>query len=92
MALKFIHQGEIFCVEGNINSNTIKQFKNHLEFLLLYNKSLTLNMDGVKTIDNNGFEVLKELYKTSLLKNKKFAIIGKNYNNIYKEIKPNNAA
>ena len=53
----------------------LSQFKNHLEFLLLYNKSLTLNMDGVKTIDDYGFQVLKELYKTSLLKNKKFAII-----------------
>ncbi len=92
MALRFRHQGETFLVEGNINSTTVKQFKNHLEFLLLFNKSLTLNMDGVKTIDENGLKVIKELHTASLLCNKKFSIIGKESKGIYADFLPNNAA
>ncbi|OIQ30376.1 MAG: hypothetical protein BM564_03140 [Bacteroidetes bacterium MedPE-SWsnd-G2] len=79
-------------IEGNISATTVKQFKSHLEHLLIFSESLTINMDGVKTIDNNGFQVLEELYKTSLLRNKKFAIIGEDYDNIYKAIQPINAA
>lgn len=92
MALRFIHQGETFLVEGNINPNTLKQFKNHLEFLLLYCKSLTLNMDGVETIDRNGIQVLKELYAVSLSSNKKISIIGKRSEEIYKDFQSINAA
>jgi anti-anti-sigma regulatory factor len=89
MALKFRHQGEIFMVEGNINASTRKQFKNHLEFLLLYCKSLTLNMDGVNTIDENGIRILRELYNTSLMYNKSFAIIGEKSKNIHFDFNPN---
>ena len=92
MALRFRHQGDTFLVEGNINATTLKQFKNHIEFLLLYCKSLTLNMDGVETIDGNGIQVLKELYTASLLSNKKFSIIGKGSKEIYSDFQSINAA
>jgi anti-anti-sigma regulatory factor len=92
MALKIRHQDEIFLVEGNINATTIKQFKNHLEFLLLFCKSLTINIDGLESIDNDGVQVLKELYNTSLLTNKKFLIMGIKSEEIYRNIHSNNAA
>ena len=86
MALRFIHQGKVFLVEGTINTKTIKRFKNHLEFLLLYTTSLTLNMDGVKAIDDNGFKVLKKLYAASRSSNKSFTIIGKGSEGIHEGI------
>ena len=82
MSLRIKHQGETFLVEGNINSTTLKQFKNHLEFLLSYTKELTIDLNGVKGIDNDGVNVLKELYFKAITINKKFSIIG----NAYQEI------
>jgi anti-anti-sigma regulatory factor len=92
MALRFKHQGDTFLVEGNINSTTVVQFKNHLEFLLLYCKSLTINMDGVMAIDTSGMQVLKQLYNTSKIKNKKFSIVGKHSDTIYGDFKSLNFA
>ncbi len=76
MALKFKQHDNTFLIEGSINSNTVKQFKNHLEFLMLYTKALIINLDTVESIDLNGTKVLKELYLKSLTINKKFSIIG----------------
>ena len=79
---RFRHHREAFLVEGNINASTVKQFKSHLEFLLLFNKSLTLNMDGLKTIEENGLKVIKEMHTASLLWNKKFIKVLINSNRI----------
>lgn len=82
MALRINQQGSIFLVEGTINSSTVKQFKNHLEFLMLYKNILTINLDGVDTIDNTGVNTLRALYSKSLTLNKKFSIIGNEYQEI----------
>ena len=76
MALKLKHQDNIFFVEGIVNPSTIKGFKSHLEFLLLFWQSVTLNMDGVESIDYNGIQVLREIYTNSLIVNKKFRVMG----------------
>lgn len=92
MALRIKHQGEVFMVEGNLNPNTLNQFKNHLEFLMLNCEALTLNIDGLNTIDKSGIQVLKELYIASLVCHKQFVIVGKRGNKIYSGFQSNNAA
>jgi len=87
MALRFKHEDKIFLVEGNINNTTIKQFKNHLEFLLLYCQSLTINLDRVKAIEDSGIQVLKDIYSASLACNKKFVVTGNNHKKIYDEFR-----
>ncbi|ULC60346.1 STAS domain-containing protein [Flaviramulus sp. BrNp1-15] len=86
MSLSIKQQGKIFLIKGSINETTIKQFKNHLEFLLLFSKSLTINIDGVKLIDRSGMKVLKELNAISLMYKKKFEIIGYGCKDIYDEL------
>lgn len=92
MALKIKQQGNFFLVEGTINSSTVKQFKNHLEFLMLYTKSLTINIDAVNSIDTNGVKALKDLFSTALTYNKKFSIIGHGSKDIYDDFQFNYAA
>lgn len=92
MALTIKQQENIFKVEGHINSTTAKQFKNHLEFLLLYTKSLTINIDNVEEIDKNGMRAFHDLYTTALTYNKKFEIIGYGCKDIYEDIQHQYAA
>lgn len=92
MALKIKQHENLFLVEGTINSTTVKQFKNHLEFLLLYSKSLTINIDAVNSIDTNGVKAFKDLLSTALTYNKKFSIIGFGAKDIYDDFQFNYAA
>jgi anti-anti-sigma regulatory factor len=92
MALTIKQQDKTFLVEGTINVSTVKQFKNHIEFLLLYTKDLTINIDGVKAIDSHGMRILRDLYTTALNYNKKFSITGYGCKDIYNDFQLNIAA
>ncbi|MBU3821265.1 hypothetical protein KO566_04265 [Flavobacteriaceae bacterium XHP0103] len=92
MALTIKQQNSFFNVEGNINSSTVKQFKNHLEFLILYTKSLTINIDNVKEIDKDGMKAFHYLFAKALNYKKKFEIIGYGCKDIYEDIQYNHAA
>ena len=76
MALKIKENNGTFFIKGVINTSSVKQFKNHLEFLILYTKGLTINIDGVSYIDDNGMKVLRDLYTTAIISNKAFVIVG----------------
>lgn len=92
MALTIKQHDNQFLVEGIINASTVKQFKNHIEFLILYTKQLTINIEGVKTIDSNGVNTLKALVFFASKFNKKFKIVGYGCKDIYEELNYNKAA
>ncbi len=92
MALKIKDNNGTFFINGSINASTVKQFKNHIEFLILYTKELTLNIDGVKNIDSNGMRVFRELYTTALISNKDFYVVGNGCKDIFNDFKSNLAA
>ncbi|GAA4884870.1 hypothetical protein GCM10023311_04230 [Flaviramulus aquimarinus] len=92
MALTIKENNGIFLVEGTINSTTVKQFKNHLEFLLLYSKALTINIDGVKAIDENGMKTLRALHTSALVYNKTFEVVGYGCKAIYDDFQYHHAA
>jgi len=92
MALKIKQNNDTFFIEGSINAGTVKQFKNHLEFLMFYTRGLTINIDGVKEIDANGMKVLRALSATALINNKPFEIIGYGSKEIYDDLQYHNAA
>lgn len=86
MALTIKENNGTFLVEGTINNTTVKQFKNHLEFLLLYKKSLTIDINGVTAIDKNGLKAIEALFLTALIYNKKFDVIGYGCKDIYESM------
>ncbi|TWO32716.1 STAS domain-containing protein [Seonamhaeicola sediminis] len=92
MALKIKENNGTFFIEGSINASTVKQFKNHVEFLLLYTKGVTLNIDEVTEIDTNGMHALRDLYTVALIKNKSFYIIGNGCKEIFQDFESNLAA
>lgn len=79
-------------VEGTINSKTVKQFKKHLEFLIIYSKALTINIEGVLSIDKDGMKAIEALHKMALTYKKPFTIIGYGCKEIYDDIQVDDAA
>lgn len=92
MALKIKENNETFFITGSINATTVKQFKNHIEFLMLYTEGVTINIDNVDFIDKNGMNALRDLYKTSLICNKDFFVVGNGCKEIFQDFESKFAA
>lgn len=92
MALKIKEQNGIFLVEGYINTSTVKQFKNHVAFLILYTKALTLDINAVKEIDTNGMQALRDLYTNAVINNKDFFVVGNGCKEIFQDFESHIAA
>lgn len=92
MALEIKENNGTFFIEGMINASTVKQFKNHVEFLMLYTKGVTLNIDSVTEIDANGMHALRDLYTIALIENKSFYITGNGCKEIFQDFESNLAA
>ncbi|WP_298496282.1 STAS domain-containing protein [uncultured Algibacter sp.] len=88
MSLKIKESNGEFKLEGVINSNTQKQFKDHLDFLLAYSKSVTINIDAVTAINRNGLKIIEDLFKEAKLNNKAFCVVGYGCKDIYQSINP----
>ncbi|TXE14990.1 hypothetical protein FUA26_00335 [Seonamhaeicola algicola] len=91
MALKIKENNGIYFAEGTINASTSFNLLTHLNHLINSEKSLTLNLDLVKNIDNNGVFAIYKAYKNALIKNVNFKLTGKKSNAILKQFNINKA-
>jgi anti-anti-sigma regulatory factor len=92
MALKIKENNGTFFIQGRINTSTVRQFKNHMEFLMLYTRGLTINVESVKEIDRNGMQVFRDLYTTATENNKAFFVVGIGCKGIFQDFESNVAA
>ena len=83
MLLTIKENNGVILLEGAICSETVKKFKDHLEFLLVYKKSLTINIDRVTAINKAGLTVIEGLFNKAKISNKSFFIIGYGCKEIY---------
>lgn len=83
MSLTIKENNGIFLLEGIIDSTTLKKLHNHLEFLLAYTKSVTINIDKVTAINKSGLEIIENLFRRAELNNKEFYVIGYGCKAIY---------
>ncbi len=77
MGLRFIQIDEVLYVEGTLDAKSIKNFRNQLDYLMHYCKSLVLNIDGLEFVDQIGIEALQDAYGLSIPPNKIFYSGGK---------------
>ncbi|WP_397364624.1 STAS domain-containing protein [Olleya sp. R77988] len=92
MALTIIRNNNTFLVEGKINASTASNFKTHFNITLNTLSDLTINIDNVTEIDENGVAALKVIYKNAKTWNKSFAIVGYGCKAIYEELLLTNIA
>ncbi|SFD04514.1 STAS domain-containing protein [Algibacter pectinivorans] len=86
MSLNIKENNGVFLLEGIVNTATSKKFKDRLEFLLTYTKSVTINIEKVSAIDNHGLHVIQELFQIAKTKNKSFSVIGYGCKTIYQTV------
>lgn len=86
MSLKMKQSNGVTFLEGAINSETEKQFRKHLEFLLTYTNAVTINIDKTSFISRNGLKVIEDLFSLAKQTNKKFSVVGYGCKDIYDSI------
>jgi len=82
MSLIITENNGTFFLNGNINAETSKLLKNHLESLLDQKNEITINLEAVTQIDYNGAVVLKSIYNTALQQNVTLLIVGRDHKEI----------
>lgn len=82
MDSKITNNSGIFEITGSIVNENATVIKNHFEDLLDSSEELIMNLDRVNAIDATGVNVLTNLYKKAVKKNKALYIIGKENANL----------
>lgn len=78
----------IYYLEGSINTNTSYYLRSHLMRIIHQDREVTINIDKVNLIDEDGLAVLKEFYFKSLsIYNTAFFIVGFGCKEIYDDFR-----
>jgi len=77
MESKITNNSGVFEITGSIINENASMIKNHFESLLDSSEELIMNLDRISNIDASGVNVLTNLYKKAVRKNKALYIIGK---------------
>ena len=83
MALIITQQDNTIFLEGTLNTNTLKHFKMHLDYVQNPFNSLTLNIENLTPIDAYVTMALREMYKNAILNHNIFFVEGKRSEEIY---------
>ena len=83
MSLEILKNNEKFYLHGKLNTTTLNYFTTYFESNLQEIHKVTLNIDNVIEIDEDALNEIKELARVTLLKEKKFSIVGVGCKEIY---------
>jgi ABC-type transporter Mla MlaB component len=78
MALQITNNSGIFEINGDLNSQNVFSLNNHFNALLDGSKMITVSLNKINSIDKMAVNAIANLYKTALVSNKIFYIIGQN--------------
>jgi|GEM_PF-2833004 len=87
MALEIKNLGEAFDLKGSLNKSNVDIFKIHFKNIFNSTNRIVINIDELKSIDNDGVLAFEELYKQSLKNDKKMFITGLGCRDIYDHLK-----
>ena len=76
MALEITNSLDTFKVTGTLNKTNVKKFQNHFKNIFNTTSELVININELKSIDNEGVSAFEEIYKQSLKAHKPFFITG----------------
>lgn len=92
MALQILEKKGTFHLQGSLNSSTTRSFIIHFENIINTVKSVKVNIDKIKEIDQGGVEAFKTLIAIALRSNKLFNIVGDGSKDIYEDYSYSNIA
>ena len=86
MVLKIIYNDDHFTIHGDLNQKTFEDFIQTFQKAFLHSDEVTIDIQGLKSIDRHGVNALAKLHNESLLNGKKLQIIGMDTKEIYDNI------
>ncbi|NQY06063.1 MAG: STAS domain-containing protein [Flavobacteriaceae bacterium] len=84
--LQITDNNGIFQLSGNLVAGSTSDLKNHINHLLDRKENVIISLDKIESIDINGVNVLKKLYKKAISNNVLFYVIGRENKKIAKYI------
>tara|TARA_R110001583_G_scaffold153677_1_gene305395 strand:+ start:224 stop:505 length:282 start_codon:yes stop_codon:yes gene_type:complete len=87
MALTIKEHHGLFSVAGSINATTAKHFQTHFENILNVSGDLTIDIENINEIDEDGINAIRVLYNNAITFDRGFLIIGNVSQNIYESIR-----
>ncbi len=76
MALQIIDKKECYQVMGALNKSNVDTFTTYFKEVISKAKEVTIDIEGLDSIDRIGVSALVKLYAQSLEKQAKFFVIG----------------
>jgi len=76
MGLEIIEQKECYQVKGALNKSNVDTFSTYFKEVIRSSEQVTINIEGLDSIDRIGVNALVKLYAQSLENQSKFFIVG----------------
>ncbi len=76
MGLEIIEQQECYQVKGALNKSNVDTFTTYFKEVIKSSEQVTINIEGLDSIDRIGVNALVKLYGQSLENHSKFFIVG----------------
>ncbi|EGV44544.2 STAS domain-containing protein [Bizionia argentinensis JUB59] len=92
MSLIISSSKNFFDIKGTLDRNSVSMFQKEFENVFEKLQSVTINIEGLKSIDKLGVTALAKLHNEALLKKTKLSIIGFGCKELYDDFKTFDAA
>lgn len=83
MALTIKENNGAYQLEGALNVNTAKNFQAHCELIMNHDKQLTIDVQFLTDIDEDGIKAIHALYTNAIYKDCAFFIEGNRSKKLY---------
>ncbi|WP_418508542.1 STAS domain-containing protein [Corallibacter sp.] len=92
MNLTITNNQDFFKVKGILNRHSVAFFQQELERAFEKQAKITINIEGIESIDRFGVMAFAKLHNNALQNNKSFSIIGLGCKDLYEHFKSVEAA
>lgn len=92
MVLEISNCDNCYKIKGNLTKKTLKIFSYTFKDIFDKVEQLTINIEGLDSIDRDGVSAITKLHNRAISKNKKLTIIGLGCKELYQHIKTHSAA
>lgn len=75
MALQIKENAGVLEINGTLNAQNLNSLKNYFEALIEQSNFIIISLNNVIDMDKSGFDIIINLYKKALAKNKVFYIL-----------------
>jgi len=87
MNLKITNSNTFFKIKGILDRNNLNLFYNEFENIFERLNTLTISIEEVEWMDQDGVNAIAALHNEAILKNKKLSIIGLGCKDLYEHFK-----